>query len=205
MSSLLAKPADRRLSDYPSVHIENVVASSSLGVAVDLLALSRKLVGAEYNPQRFPGVVLRTEAPKAATLIFRSGKVVCTGAKSIEDVHYSLRRVFQEIKGLGVEVREPDITIQNIVASADLGVELDLGAVAASMGLENVEFEPEMFPGLVRRLENPKAVILLFGSGKMIITGTQSVKNCESALGAIMQELTGLGLLRGTAPPASRF
>lgn len=196
MSSLLTKAADRRLSDYPSVHIENVVASTSLGIPVDLIALSRQLVGAEYNPERFPGVVLRTEAPKAATLVFRSGKVVCTGAKSVEDVHYSLRRVFQEIKGLGVAVQEPDIIIQNIVASADLGVQLDLGAVAAAIGLENVEFEPEMFPGLVRRLETPKAVILLFGSGKMIITGARSVKNCESALGAIVHELTSLGLMK---------
>ncbi len=196
MSSLLAKTANRKLTDYPSIHIENVVASTFLGVAVDLVSLSRQLVGAEYNPERFPGVVLRTEAPKAATLVFRSGKVVCTGAKSVEDVHYSLRRVFQEIKGLGVAVLEPDITIQNIVASADLGVEMDLGAVAASIGLENVEFEPEMFPGLVRRLETPKAVILLFGSGKMIITGAQSVRDCESALGAIVQELTSLGLLK---------
>lgn len=196
MSSILTKPADRRLSDYPGVHIENVVASTFLGVPVDLVALSRQLVGAEYNPARFPGVVLRTEAPKAATLVFRSGKVVCTGAKCVEDVHYSLRRVFQEIKALGVEVQGPDIIIQNIVASADLGVELDLGAVAAAIGLENVEFEPEMFPGLVRRLEAPKAVILLFGSGKMIITGAQSVPNCEAALGAIVQELTGLGLLK---------
>lgn len=196
MSSLLAKAADRKLSDYPSIHIENVVASTCLGVAVDLVSLARQLVGAEYNPERFPGVVLRTEAPKAATLVFRSGKVVCTGAKSVEDVHYSLRRVFQEIKGLGVAVQEPDIKIQNIVASADLGVEMDLGAVASAIGLENVEFEPEMFPGLVRRLEAPKAVILLFGSGKMIITGAQSVRDCESALGAIIQELTGLGLLK---------
>lgn len=202
MSSLLTKAADRRLSDYPSVHIENVVASTTLGIPVDLIALSRQLVGAEYNPERFPGVVLRTEAPKAATLVFRSGKVVCTGAKSVEDVHYSLRRVFHEIKGLGIAVVEPDIIIQNIVASADLGAELDLGAVAAAIGLENVEFEPEMFPGLVRRLESPKAVILLFGSGKMIITGAKSVKNCESALGAIVQELTSLGLLKANGTSA---
>lgn len=202
MSSLLTKAADRKLTDYPSIHIENVVASTFLGVAVDLVSLARQLVGAEYNPERFPGVVLRTEAPKAATLVFRSGKVVCTGAKSVEDVHYSLRRVFQEIKGLGVAVQEPDIKIQNIVASADLGVELDLGAVASAIGLENVEFEPEMFPGLVRRLEVPKAVILLFGSGKMIITGAQSVRDCESALGAIVQELTSLGLLKSNGAAA---
>lgn len=196
MSSLLAKPADRKLTDYPCVHIENVVASTFLGVGVDLVTLARKLVGAEYNPERFPGVVLRTESPKAATLIFRSGKIVCTGAKSVDDVYYSLRRVFQEIRNLGVAVQDSPITIQNIVASADLGVEMDLEMVASAIGLENVEFEPEMFPGLVRRLEEPKAVILLFGSGKMIITGAQSVRDCESALGRIIQELTGLGLLK---------
>jgi transcription initiation factor TFIID TATA-box-binding protein len=189
---------EMKLSDFlPKyrVEIENVVASAKLGKEVKLPMLAELIEGAEYNPERFPGVVLRTDSPKAAALIFGSGKIICTGAKSPKDVEDGLKKVFEKMRSAGIDVEEPKIKIQNIVASADLHTELDLDTISASIGLENVEYEPEMFPGLVYRMEEPKTVILLFGSGKMIITGAKKPEDCEVAVRKIVHELEELGLV----------
>ena len=179
-----------------SIKIENVVASTAIGVEIDLREVSHVLEGADYDPEQFPGLVYRTKNPKAAALIFRSGKIVCTGAKSIEDVDRSLQIVFGKMRELGIDViGEPQIIVQNIVASADLGSELNLNAIAIGLGLENIEYEPEQFPGLVYRLSEPKAVVLLFGSGKLVITGGKKTEDVEAAVKKISKELKGLGLL----------
>ncbi len=179
-----------------TIKIENVVASTAIGVEIDLREVACVLVGADYDPEQFPGLVYRTKNPKAAALIFRSGKIVCTGAKSIEDVERSLQIVFGKMRELGIEViGKPQIIVQNIVASADLGSELNLNAIAIGLGLENIEYEPEQFPGLVYRLSEPKAVVLLFGSGKLVITGGKKTEDVEAAVKKISKELKGLGLL----------
>ena len=179
-----------------SIKIENVVASTAIGVEIDLREVAHLLEGADYDPEQFPGLVYRTKNPKAAALIFRSGKIVCTGAKSIEDVERSLQIVFGKMGELGIDViGKPQIIVQNIVASADLGSELNLNAIAIGLGLENIEYEPEQFPGLVYRLSEPKAVVLLFGSGKLVITGGKKTEDVEAAVKKISKELKGLGLL----------
>ncbi|MHC1567191.1 MAG: TATA-box-binding protein [Candidatus Syntropharchaeia archaeon] len=178
------------------ITIENVVASTTLGTELDLLSLSQIFENAEYNPKRFPGLVFKTREPKAAALIFRSGKVVCTGAKSIEDVKKTMKRVVEMLKEKGIKVTEKsDITIQNIVACADLNTELNLNGIAMSIGLENIEYEPEQFPGLVYRMDDPKVVLLLFGSGKLVITGCKDAKDAERAVDKIVDELKSLNLL----------
>jgi transcription initiation factor TFIID TATA-box-binding protein len=196
-----SKNGVRRLSEFgravPKVEIENVVASASLGLSLNLEMLSQKLDGAEYKPERFPGVVLRMESPKSAVLIFRSGKIVCTGAKSVDGALEGFGRVLDKMHAIGIDINgEPELTIQNIVASADLMVELDLDAISAGVGLENVEYEPEMFPGLVYRLDEPKTVALLFGSGKMIIAGAKKVEDCRKSVDKIVENLSSLGLIR---------
>jgi transcription initiation factor TFIID TATA-box-binding protein len=116
------------------------------------------LEGADYDPEQFPGLVYRTQDPKSAALIFRSGKIVCTGAQSTDAVHESLEIVFGKLRDLGIPLPDdPEITVQNIVSSADLGVDLNLNAIAIGLGLENIEYEPEQFPGLVYRLEAGRA------------------------------------------------
>jgi transcription initiation factor TFIID TATA-box-binding protein len=149
-----------------------------------------------YLPDQFPGLVYRTQDPKAAALIFRSGKIVCTGANSTGNVHESLRIVFDELRDLEIQVDEdPEITVQNIVMSADLGRRLDLNAIAIGLGLENIEYEPEQFPGLVYRLDDPDAVALLFGSGKLVITGGKEPDDANGAIDQIVTRLEELGLL----------
>ncbi|CAD6494286.1 MAG: TATA-box-binding protein 2 [Candidatus Argoarchaeum ethanivorans] len=179
-----------------SIKIENVVASSSVETKLDLQEVIKVLENAEYNKARFPGVVYRTTNPKTAALVFGSGKIVCTGAKSIPEVHKGLGQVFDRIRKTNVEIPdEPEVTVQNIVASADIGTVLNLNAIAIGLGLENIEYEPEQFPGLVYRLSVPKVVMLIFGSGKLVVTGGKKPVDAEDAVIKIMDELDSLGLL----------
>ena len=178
-----------------SIKIENVVASTSIGHEIDLTSATLTM-GADYDPERFPGSVFRTSDPKTASLIFRSGKIVCTGSKCIEDVGKGLDKVFKKMESVHIQVMpNPEIVVQNIVASADLGAPINLNAVCIGIGLENVEYEPEQFPGLVLRLDQPKVVVLLFGSGKLVITGGKTPGDAEAAVERIVRELEGLALI----------
>jgi len=151
---------------------------------------------AEYKRKQFPGLVLRIKDPKAATLIFRSGKVICTGSKSVEDVNRAIRQVVNILDELESPViLNPEIKIQNIVASADLGVNLNLNAIAIGFGLENVEYEPEQFPALVYRLNNPRVVMLIFGTGKIVVTGGRNLDDVTKAVDNVTEELLALGLI----------
>ncbi|AUV83552.1 TATA-box-binding protein [Salinigranum rubrum] len=181
-----------------TINIENVVASTGIGQELDLQSVAMDLEGADYDPEQFPGLVYRTQNPKSAALIFRSGKIVCTGAKSTDAVHESLEIVFDKLRELEIPVEDdPEITVQNIVTSADLGVSLNLNAIAIGLGLENIEYEPEQFPGLVYRISDPSVVALLFGSGKLVITGGKEPSDAEEAVDNIVSRLDELGLLDG--------
>jgi transcription initiation factor TFIID TATA-box-binding protein len=180
-----------------TLEIQNVVASTAIGQELDLQSVAMDLEGTDFDPDNFPGLVYRTQDPYAAALIFRSGKIVCTGAESVPDVHEATEIVFETLSDLGIEVMEnPDIEVQNIVTSGDLGEMLNLNAIAIGLGLENTEYEPEQFPGLVYRLDELDVVMLLFGSGKMVITGGKEPEDAEAATEVIMSQLTDLNLLR---------
>lgn len=178
-----------------SIKIENVVASTAIGHEIDLECATLAM-GGDYDPAQFPGLVYRTKDPKTAALIFRSGRIVCTGAKSIEDVGKGLKKVFDKMESADIKVMpNPEVIVQNIVASADFGSVLNLNSICLGLGLENVEYEPEQFPGLVYRLDKPKVVVLLFGSGKLVITGGKKPEDAEEAVCRIAKELEGLALM----------
>ena len=154
------------------VHIENVVASATLKQTIDLNTIVRVFPGVEYRPEQFPGLVYRLKKPKTATLIFSSGKMVCTGAKSEKQARKAVMKVTDELKRDGIViVGKPEIKIQNIVASAGLGGTIDLEK--STYSLRRTMYEPEQFPGLIYRMEEPKVVILLFASGKLVCTGAK--------------------------------
>ncbi len=179
-----------------TIEIQNVVASTGIGHELDLETLTEDIPSAEFNPDNFPGLVYRTQEPKAAALIFRSGKIVCTGASSVDDVHEAIDTVFEVLRDLGIPFEDsPEITVQNIVSSADLGKNLNLNALAIGLGLEDVEYEPEQFPGLVYRMDDPEIVILLFGSGKIVITGGKEPDDASAAVENISEKIDDLGLL----------
>lgn len=152
--------------------------------------------GSEYEPDQFPGLIYRIKDPKAALLLFHSGKVVCTGAKSVAQVRVAIEKVVKLIAKTGITmIKNPEITVQNIVASADLGQKIDLNAIAMAVGLERVEYEPEQFPGLVYRMFEPKVVLLLFGSGKVVCTGGKTPQDIEAAVKKITEELQAAGMM----------
>jgi len=179
------------------IRIENVVASTSLGDELDLHAVASTLSGAEYEPEQFPGVIYRLKEPKTAILLFRSGKVVCTGGKSMRQVVESVR-IFSEMirKGGQKILMQPKIQVQNIVATSDLESEINLNTIAVTLGLDRVEYEPEQFPGLVCRLTEPRVVVLLFGSGKLVCTGARRPSDVSLSIEKITKELQDAGLLR---------
>ena len=172
------------------INVENVVASATLNQKVDLNAVVRSYPSVEYRPEQFPGLVYRLKRPKTATLIFNSGKMVCTGAKSEKEARRAVMKVVKELKKGGIIIiSKPELKIQNIVASASLGGMIDLEK--AAYDLEKTMYEPEQFPGLIYRMAEPKVVILLFASGKLVCTGAkreQDVYDAVRKLHKILQE-----------------
>ena len=176
------------------ISIENVVASADLGGELPLEKVAAVLKEVEYDPEQFPGMVYRTEKPKTATLVFSSGKLVCTGAKSPSESMRTINYIARKLRSAKVKIKsKPDIQIQNIVASADLGAELNLDAIIAT--LENTEYEPEQFPGLIYRVRDPKVVILLFGSGKLVCTGAKRASDVSRAVAHVMKVLKSKRLM----------
>ena len=170
------------------IKIENIVASATLNSRVDLDKVVEHLEGTEYEPEQFPGLVYRVKDPKSATLIFSSGKIICTGARSIEDVTTVIKRVVKVLKESGISnPKKYEIVIQNIVASAQMPSKLNLDKIA--LEVENSEYEPAQFPGVVYRMKNPKATFLLFGSGKVICTGTREVEEVNRAVNSLFKKL----------------
>lgn len=129
-------------------------------------------------------------------MVFGSGKVVLTGAKSIESLSEGLEILGNLLRDLNIDIpQELTYKIQNIVTSADLGSGINLNKIAVGFNLDRIEYEPEQFPGLVYRLESPKVVVLLFGSGKLIITGGKEPEDAKKAVQKILNDLKNLGLL----------
>ncbi len=121
---------------------------------------------------------------------------MCTGAKSLEHVKIAIDLVAKQIGAAGIPVnKNPEIVVQNIVATSDLAGQIDLNAIAISLGGGKVEYEPEQFPGLVYRIDEPKVVVLLFGSGKLVCTGARKPSDVEQAVEKITAELKAAGLL----------
>jgi transcription initiation factor TFIID TATA-box-binding protein len=171
-----------------SIRIENVVASATLNQRVDLNAVVKGYPGVEYRPEQFPGLVFRLKRPKTATLIFNSGKMVCTGAKSAKEARRAVMKVVKELKKSGIIIiGKPELKIQNIVASASLGGMIDLERSAYSLG--RTMYEPEQFPGLIYRMDEPKVVVLIFASGKLVCTGAKKEEDVYEAVGILHKRL----------------
>ncbi|MCD6547397.1 MAG: TATA-box-binding protein [Nanoarchaeota archaeon] len=175
---------------YPIIEIQNVVASASLHHDIPLEKVTITLPNTEYNPEQFPGLVLRLAKGKTA-LIFSSGKIVCTGAKSEKEVGETVKMIIKELKKVKINItKKPDISIQNMVASGDIGMTLNLDKLAFK--LENAEYEPEQFPGLVYKVPNSHITFLLFGTGKIVCTGAKNEKEIKDAVLKLMRTLKRL-------------
>ncbi|NOX71500.1 MAG: TATA-box-binding protein [Candidatus Micrarchaeota archaeon] len=183
-----------------SIKIENVVAFSVLGVDISLNHVVSSIESAEYEPEQFPGLVYRTQDPRAAALIFSSGKIVCTGTKSIELAHVAMEKVVAKLREIGIKVpKKYPVNIENIVASSKIDAKLSLDDIAFS--LEDAEYEPEQFPGLVYRIKEPRVAFLLFSSGKIICTGAHEIDDIYTALDKFRVKLEEIGVKATPSKP----
>lgn len=170
------------------IRVVNIVVSTSLEQDIPLEKMAATLPNTEYNPEQFPGLVIRIKDPKTSALVFSSGKVVCTGARTMENVELAIKKIIKSLEKINVKVTiKPKIKIQNIVASGSVGMDLNLNTLA--MKLKNTEYEPEQFPGLVYKLIDAKATFLLFSNGKVVCTGTKSEAEVHAALKMLVKNL----------------
>jgi transcription initiation factor TFIID TATA-box-binding protein len=170
------------------VVIENVVATADLNQHLDLDAILKVTPGAKYNPQSFSGLVYKLRKPKTTTLLFASGKMVCTGARSAKWAKRAIAQVIKELKGQGIVIlTNPESEIQNIVASSNLHGIIDLEIVAER--LCKTMYEPEQFPGLIYAMSEPKAVLLIFASGKIVCVGAKTETDVNLAVEKLRETL----------------
>ncbi len=176
--------------------IENVVATVAMDIKekIDLNVLARKYADCEYNPERFPGLVMRVADPKATILVFSTGKMVVTGLRQASEAKAVVDTVVQRIKKAKIEVANPVITVQNIVASGDLHTPIDLNMAAVVM--EYAMYEPEVFPGLIYRMQDPKTVFLIFSTGKIVCTGGKTKEIVAQAVKKLLKEVKEYGVAK---------
>jgi len=184
---------DEKGLDYK---IENVVATVVVEITekIDLNQIARKHADVEYNPERFPGLVMRILKPKATILIFSTGKMVVTGMRKASEADKVVEKVLKNIRKAGIKVSNPEITIQNIVASGDLHTNIDLNMAAIVM--EYAMYEPEVFPGLIYRMQDPKTVFLIFSTGRIVCTGAKRKEIVKEAVRKLNIEVRELGVAK---------
>lgn len=152
--------------------LQNIVSTVNLACTLDLKKIALYARNAEYNPKRFAAVIMRIRSPRTTALIFSSGKMVCTGAKSEDHSRLAARKYARIIQKLGFSAKFMDFKIQNIVGSIDVGFSIRLECFHTCHS-QFCSYEPELFPGLIYRLHEPKVVLLIFVSGKVVITGAK--------------------------------
>jgi len=173
------------------ITIVNIVVSSSLEKDIPLEKMAATLPNTEYNPEQSPGLVLRIKDPKTSALIFSSGKIVCTGARTLGDVEKSIQGIIKNLKKLNIIVTiKPEINVQNIVAAGSIGMALNLNFLG--LRLPNTEYEPEQFPGLVHKLKGTRATFLLFSNGKIVCTGCRTEEEVNEATDKLIINLEKL-------------
>jgi len=179
------------------IKIQNVVASASFKHGINLDAIVKALPHVEYRPHVFPGLAFRLKRPKTCALIFNSGRMVCTGAKSEKEARRAIMEVAKELKTAGIIITgKPEISITNIVASGSLGAPVDLEGLCerAPMG-GSLMYEPEQFPAVIYRMESPRVVFLLFSAGKIVCVGAKKEEDVYEAVENLRRRLEEMKVL----------
>jgi len=180
------------------IRIQNVVASAAFNHPVDLDAVVKAFPHVEYRPKVFPGLAFRLKKPKTCALIFDTGRMVCTGAKSEREARRAILKVARELRAAGIIILgKPEIKITNIVASGSLGGPIDLEALCERARLM---YEPEQFPGAIYRMESPRVVFLIFANGKIVCVGAKKEEDIYKAAENLRRRLEELGVLYEEMP-----
>lgn len=169
--------------------LQNIVSTVNLGTRLDLKVIALQARNSEYNPKRFSAVTMRIRSPKTTALVFASGKIVCTGAKSEESSKNAAKKFARIIQKLNFPVQFLEFQIQNIVGSCDVKFPIRLEGLALAHP-DFADYEPELFPGLIYRIRDPKIVLLIFVSGKIVLTGAKKREDIYRAFESIYPVLT---------------
>lgn len=175
---------EETITQEQGIKLQNVVATINLGVQIDLEKLSQTVSNAEYNPRRFAAVIMRIREPRTTALVFHSGKMIVTGAKTEQDSRTGGKKYVQIIQKVGFAATFRDYKIQNMTATCDMGFPIRLEGLVYAHS-QQATYEPELFPGLVYKMANPKVVFLVFVSGKVVATGAKSEKIIEEGFSTL--------------------
>jgi len=179
------------------IKVQNVVASAKLGHSIDLNSVIRAYPEIEYAPRNFPGLPFRLKKPKTCTLIFRSGSMICTGARSARDAERAIRKVVRKLKrgGLIIRMSRPEIVIQNIIASGGVkGARIDIERLY-NLLWDKARIIPDQFPGLEYHMEDPRVTFLIFRSGNLVCTGAKREEDVYTATEKLVATLEETGVL----------
>ncbi|SEW00990.1 TATA-box-binding protein [Halobacterium jilantaiense] len=177
------------------VSVENVVASGSLGIELDLETVARELSEVvDYDPEKYPGAYFRLDDSAPLITVYRTGKYIITGADSADEASATRSEFLRLLTNQSILPKAEDewYKIQNYVCMEDIGQQLNLSALAIGLGLEITEYEPEQFPGLIYRPTDHDCVLLIFGSGKVIITGAKDVDSAEESVTGLLEQIDSL-------------
>lgn len=179
-----------------NIKIENIVAYTQVFDLLDIKLLKEKIPNSKYDSSEFDGISIKYERPKLAILIIANGKVVCTGAKTMNDVEKAINKIVKQIHDIGFEIKKDyKINIENVIASFNFKKEMNLSSIASGLLLQNVEYHPEEFPGLIHHIDDLGVVLMLFSSGKLVCTGAKSINDANSAIKIMKEELLSIGVL----------
>jgi len=173
-----------------SYKVVNIVATviNEIDGKIDLNPINQRISNVEYHPDRFPGVIMRLENPHATLLIFSSGKMVITGLRKTTDANLAAQQAIEKMQNIGIKIKNPKITIQNIVATSSLNVNVDLNMLTIMM--DNVMYEPEVFPAAIYKMQDPKVVFLIFSSGKIVCLGAKVKETIDEAIPILIKQLS---------------
>lgn len=175
--------------------IVNVVGAGSLGREIDVQAVADDIEGVvktSGDDYRTPVVYIKETDDSPLVTLFESGSFHISGADSVDELDSSKEWFLNALEALGIDFPEVSFSIRNIVVVGDLEQSLNLNAIAIQFGLENTEYEPEQFPGLVYRPDEYASVFLIFGSGKVVIPGSTDVDSAFEAFEWLSKQIEAM-------------
>lgn len=163
-------------------NISNIVCGVNLNCLFDLQNIALHGRNVTYRPKKFSAVVIRIREPKATALVFSNGKMQVLGTKSLADAHLAARKFARMLQKMGYRPRMEGFTVQNIVASADTRMVIRLEGLHRNHYDTFAKYEPELFPGLVWTMMEPRMTALVFSGGKVVLLGAKTVEDVEEAI-----------------------
>lgn len=168
-----------------AVEVVNVIGAGQLHIELELEKLGKDLNvhSAQYDPDRYPGIHIKISEQGPTITLYRNGKYHITGPDSVRQLQQVRDQFLSVLDNLEIQysAEQDEFSVQNVVCVANHRSSFDLNNLAVELGLERVEYEPEQFPGLVYRMPNSSAVFLVFATGKIVITGVQTIENAQQA------------------------